>query len=80
MLAIAFALQTGNSTQHLQTERQILKLIFAFDQIKHARYNSFQHVLLSNLSKDNPKAFDDLLKDRFGATSLGETLVQFTET
>ena len=73
MLAIAFALRTGNSTQHLQAERQILKLIFAFDQIKHARYNSFQHVLLSNLSKDNPKAFDDLLKDRFGATSLGET-------
>ena len=73
MLAIAFALRTGNSTQNPQAERQIIKLIFAFDQIRHARYNSFEHVLLSNLSKDNPKAFDDLLKDRFGATSLCET-------
>ena len=80
MLVIAFALRTGNSTQNPQAERQIIKLIFAFDQIRHARYNSFEHVLLSNLSKDSPKAFDDLLKDRFGATSLGETLVQFTET
>ena len=73
MLAIAFALRTRNSTQNSQAERQIIKFIFAFDQIRHARYNSFEHVLLSNLSKDNPKAFDDLLKDRFGATSLGET-------
>ena len=80
MLAIAFALQTGNSTQHLQTERQILKLIFAFDQIKHARYNSFQHVLLSNLSKDNQKPLTISLKTDLELHLWVRLLVQFTET
>ena len=51
----------------------MLKLIFALDRINSARYNLFQHVFLSNLSKDNLSVFDDLLKYRFGATSLGET-------
>ena len=43
MLAIISAVRTGNITQHLQAERQMLKLIFTFDHIKYARYNSFQH-------------------------------------
>ena len=43
---------SSNITQH--AERQMLKLIFVLDHINSARYNSFQHVFLSNLSKDNP--------------------------
>ena len=42
MLAIISAVQTGNITQQLQAERQMLKLIFAFDHINYACYNSFQ--------------------------------------
>ena len=45
------AVRTGNITQHLQAERQMLKIIFAFDHINYSRYNSFQHVFLSNISK-----------------------------
>ena len=33
MLAILSTAETGTITQHLQAERQILKLIFAFDRI-----------------------------------------------
>ena len=54
MLTIVSAVRTGNVTQHLQAERQMLKLAFAFDQINYARYNSSQHAFLSNLLKDNP--------------------------
>ena len=42
MLAIMSAVQTGNITQQLQAERQMLKLIFAFDHISYVCYNSFQ--------------------------------------
>ena len=42
MLVITSAIRTGNITQHLQAESQMLKLIFAFDHIKYVRYNSFQ--------------------------------------
>ena len=73
ILAIVFAVRTSNITQHLQAERQMLKLIFAFDRMSYARCNSFQHLFLNNLSKDNPRVFNDLLKYGFEATSLSET-------
>ena len=42
ILAMIFAVWTGNITQQIQGERKVLKLIFAFDLIKFNRYNSFQ--------------------------------------
>ena len=42
MLAIISAVQTGNITQLFQAEKEMVKLIFAFDHIKYARYNSFE--------------------------------------
>ena len=41
--------------------------------------NSFKHVFVSNLSKDNPQAFDDLLKCGFGDRSLSETFCTIHE-
>ena len=38
---IVSAVRTGNIIQHLQTQRQMLKLTFAFDYINSAYYNSF---------------------------------------
>ena len=73
VLATVSAVQTGKITHHLQTERQMLKLIFAFDHINHACYNSFQHVFLTNLLKHNPQVFGDRFKYGFGDTSLCET-------
>ena len=50
---IISAVRSRNITRH-QADRQMLKLILAFDHINCARYNSFQHVFLGNLLKDNP--------------------------
>ena len=72
MLAIVSAVRTGNIVQHLQAERRMLNLVFAFDHINYARYNSFQHVFLRKLPEVNPQAFQDLLDSGFGATSTGE--------
>ena len=55
----------------------MLKLIFAFDHINYTRFNSFQYVFLSNLSKDNQQAWCDILKYGFGATSSGEIFSEF---
>ena len=51
----------------------MLKLIFVFDHIISARYNSFQQEFLSNILQNSPQTFGDLLKHGFGATSSGET-------
>ena len=69
MLTTVLAVETGNITQHLQAELQILKITFVFDHISSARCNSFQHVFLSNMSKGNPQPFGDLLKFRIEARS-----------
>ena len=58
----------------------MLKLIFAFDQSNYTRYNSPQHVFLSNLSKDNPQPFDDFIKYKFGATYTVKLLVKSMKT
>ena len=72
MLTIVSAVRTGIIAQYFQAERQMLKLIFAFDQIIYNRHNSFQHLFLGNHSKDNQHAFDDLLRYRFRAPSSGD--------
>ena len=48
MLAIVSAVREGDIFKHLQAEREMLKLVFAFGHVQYARYNTFQHVLLSN--------------------------------
>ena len=80
VLAIVSAVRTRNITQHLQAGRQMLKLIFVFDHISYVRYNSFQHVFLSKLSKYSPQAFDDLLNMVLELHPLVKLLVQFAET
>ena len=73
VLAIVSAVQTANITPHPQAERYLLKLTFAFHHISYFRYNSFEHVFLKNLSKDNSETFDYRLRNGFGATSSIET-------
>ena len=45
MLAIISTVQNGNITQLFQAEKEMVKLIFAFDHIKYTRYNSFEQAL-----------------------------------
>ena len=72
MLAIVSAVREGDLKIHLQAERQMLKLIFAFDHIHYARYNTFQHVNLLDLQRRNTSSFQDLYIYGYGATSTGD--------
>ena len=59
MLVIVFAVRKGGLKKHFSGEREILKLMFAFDHINCARYVTYQHVYLNNLlRKDNGNAKD----------------------
>ena len=56
---------------HLQAERELLKIVFAFDHINYARYNSFQHMLLSQEQRLNSRACQDLLLNGHTASTTG---------
>ena len=44
-------------------EREILKLMFAFDYINYARYNTYQHVCLNNLLRKDKSIAKDLISN-----------------
>ena len=72
MLAMVSAVREGDFYRHLQAERRMISLIFAFDHVNYARYNSYQHVYLTEVAKTNPRAFENLCVHAFGASSTGE--------
>ena len=72
MLAMVSALREGDFYRHLQAERRTINLIFAFDHVNYARYNSYQHVYLTELAKTNPRALENLCVQGFGASPTGE--------
>ena len=45
------AVREDGLKRQFAAEREILKLTFAFDHIKYARYNTYQHIYLSNWEK-----------------------------
>ena len=53
----------------LQAEREMLKLGFAFDHVHYARYNTYQHVLLNSMQRNNEDGFKDLSIYGHGSTS-----------
>ena len=67
---IAFeTVREGNFERHLQAERNMAGLCFAFDRPNYARYVSYQHVYLSRLKDENREAYDDLVQKGFGAST-----------
>ena len=46
MLASVSAVREGDIFKHLQAEREMLKLVFAFDYVHYARYNTYQHLTM----------------------------------
>ena len=72
MLEIVSAVREGNLQQHLQAEREMLKLVFAFDHIHYARYNTYQHIFLQYLERSNNPAYTDLCIQGYGASSIGD--------
>ena len=43
MLPIVSVVREGDLKRRFSAKREILKSIFAFDNIKYARYNTYQH-------------------------------------
>ena len=62
MLAIVSAVREGGLKRDFSAEREILKLMIAFDLINYVGYITYQHVYLNDLlRKDNSivKIFDN---------------------
>eukprot|EP00112_Aurelia_sp_Birch-Aquarium-sp1_P023401 Seg6964.2 transcript_id=Seg6964.2/GoldUCD/mRNA.D3Y31 product="hypothetical protein" protein_id=Seg6964.2/GoldUCD/D3Y31 len=72
MLAMISAVREGNIERHLQSERDRLKQIFAFNHQNYARYCSYQHVYLRSLQQEGHPAFDEMKLKGFGASIGGE--------
>ena len=73
ILALVSAAREGNFERHLHAEREMRSLVFAFDHINYARYVSYQHSYLSQLSTSNNEAYGDLMARGFGASISGQT-------
>ena len=71
--ALLSAVREGNFERHLHAEREMLSLVFGFDHIHYARYVSYQHLYLSQLSTSNNEAYGDLMACGFGASISGQT-------
>ena len=72
MLALVSAVRDNSFEKHLQAEREMLRLVFAFDHQNYARYLSYQHVMLNNLKSNSHAAYEDLRIRGFGANYSGE--------
>ena len=72
MLAMVSAVREGNLRRHIEAEREMLSLTFAFNHQNYARYCSYQHVFLQNMSAENEEAFQQLSERGFGASVSGE--------
>ena len=72
MLAIVSAVREGNLRRHIEAEREMLSLTFAFNHQDYARYCSYQHVFLQNMSQENEQAFRQLSEKGFGASLSGK--------
>ena len=57
LLSLVSAVRECNIEQHLQAERNIIYLAFAYDHQNHARYNTYQNVYLFHLKQIDHPAF-----------------------
>ncbi len=72
MLSLEAAVRECNIKKHLQAERELISLSFAFDHQNYARYGSYQHVFLHDLKRNNSVAFQDLKSKGMGASISSE--------
>ena len=70
-LPLVSAVRECNIEQHLQAERNMIYLAFAYDQ-NYARYNTCENVYLSYLKQIDHPAFHDLQTKGIGGSITGE--------
>ena len=60
MLAMVSAVREGNLERHLQSEREMLKQVFAFNYQNYAHYCTYQYRYLRSLERSNHPVYVDL--------------------
>ena len=73
MLTFVSAVREGKLSRHLEAEREMLSLTFAFDHPNYGRYCSYQHIYLNQLRVTNKEAYNDLTMRGFGASISGQS-------
>ena len=71
VLSIVAAVREFDLETRLEAKREMLKLVFAFDHVNYARYNSYQQVLLTEEKRLNSPAYQDLKQYGYGASLSG---------
>ena len=71
LLALVSAIRENNFERNLQAECEMVKYFFAFNQIKYARYASYQQVYLRELQSINNNAMVNLVQCGFGDSLSG---------
>ena len=66
MLSLISSVRECNIQRHLEAEREMLLLSFAFDKQNYARYGSYQHVSLHEIRRTEHPAFHDLKTKGYG--------------
>ena len=72
LLSMVAAVRESNIELHLQAERNMIPLTFAFNHINYARYCTYQHVLLRSWQNEQSPAFQDLSELGFGGSITGD--------
>ena len=73
MLTIISTVREGGLKRHFSAEREILKLMFAFDHINYAGYVTYQHVYLNNLLRKDNSIVKDLITNGHDASCSGDS-------
>ena len=72
LLSQIIAYREKNKESHLQAQRDLLPLLFAFNHQNYSRYLTTHHVELTNLPSKNPSAYKDLQTYGIGASLSGK--------
>ena len=72
LLSLVSAVRECNIEQHIQAERNMIYLAFAYDHHNYARYNTYQNVYLSYLKQIDHPAFHDLKSKGIGGSITGD--------
>ena len=72
MLSLVGTVRECDIEKHLQAERKLLGLTFAYDHQNYSRYNTYQHAYLLDLKNSNHPAFNELRNKGMGGSITGE--------
>ena len=70
--SMVFAAREQNIDLHIQAEREFVIMAHGLDHPNYARYNSYQHVLLSEAKRNNTELYRELKEHGFTASVTGD--------